>query len=184
MSIRKKRTIITDPSTGEVYSDKSEYATNKLWKDGKGGMIMPRNGHKKIYGVVKLTDVVKDKGDRANILVLLDNIYKDTNKICAGRKIAGIPDIAAMLNLREERAKRFLWRMMKIGIIAKMTVEVAGTTSVSWVFNPVFVNSCRYVSPELYLTFQKYIDEVLPEWMRRKYAECLAERAATETEQR
>jgi hypothetical protein len=178
MSGRIKKSEVVDAVTGEIYSEKVEYFTNKLWKDGKGGMLMPRNGHKKIYGIVKLTDVVKDKGDRANILVLLDNIYKDTNKICAGRKIAGIPDIAGMLNLREDRAKRFLGRMMKIGIIAKMTVEVAGTTSVSWVFNPVFVNSCRYVSPDLYLTFQKYIDEVLPDWMRRKYAECLADRAA------
>jgi hypothetical protein len=52
---------------------------------------------------------------------------------------------------------------------------------VSYVFNPVFVNSCRYVSPDLYLTFQRYIDEVLPDWMRKKYAECLADRAAVKT---
>jgi hypothetical protein len=165
---------VVDAETGEVYKDRSEYRTNKLWRDGKGGMIFPRNSHKKIYGIVKLTDVVREKSDRANILVLLDYIYRETNKICVGNRIAGISDIGRILGLSPDRTKRFLWRMNKLGVIAKMTVEVAGTVSVSYVFNPVFVNSCRYVSPDLYLTFKKYIDEVLPEWMRQKYAEAVA----------
>jgi hypothetical protein len=169
--------MIADTETGEVYSDKSEYFKNKLWADGKGGMILPRNAHKKVYGLFKLTDVVKNDGDRAKVLVLLDHIYGDTNKICVGKRLAGVADIGEMLGLGEERARKFLRKMNNLGVIAKMTVEVAGTVSVSYVFNPVFVNSCRYVSPDLYLTFQKYIDEVLPEWMRRKYAECLADRS-------
>ena len=84
---RIKNTAVVDISTGEIYVQRAEYFENRLWKDEKGGMILPRNAHKKIYGLVKLTDVVKDKSDRANILVLLDNIYKNTNKICVGERL-------------------------------------------------------------------------------------------------
>lgn len=59
-----KHEWLVDNNTGEVCSSKDVIYINKLWSDKKtGGIIMPRNYHKKLYNGRRLSDCISDKGD-------------------------------------------------------------------------------------------------------------------------
>ena len=174
----KKQIIVTkfDEETGEVYSNSQTDYKSKLWVDGKGAIIKPRNYHYTLYQDTKLCDIIKDKNDLFKTYILVEHIYKNTNIIYIKTsktvyKPASIEDMSSILDISVRRTKEYIKRMIDIGIIARITLEIKDKEYVSYAFNPVFVNSCKYINNTLYLLFKPYIDKCCPQWIIDKYEE-------------
>jgi hypothetical protein len=173
-----KKTIVTrfDETTGVVYSEKIQNIKSVLWKDDKGAILKPRNYHNKFYQDTKLSEIIENKSDLLKIYILTEHIYKNTNMIYVKTKNnsfrpADINDLSGILELCDERVKKFIRKMKNIGIIAELTVEIKKFKYSVFVFNPIYINSCKYISNELYLLFKPYLDEYFPEWIKDKYDE-------------
>lgn len=174
--IKEEHSVLVDENTGEIYREELKQNYSKLWKDGKGGMILPRNYHFKHYKNIKLRNVIRNKGDLLKTYILLEETYKNTNIIYfvteSGKtRPATIQDIADILEIKYESAQKYLNRMKDIGVIAELTIEIQKRKYKSYIFNPIYGNSYKYISNEIYLLFKPYIDQYIPDWMKRKYLE-------------
>lgn len=173
-----KKTIITkfDENTGVIYSEQVKNTKNLLWKDDKGAILKPRNYHNKFYQDAKLSETIENKSDLLKIYILTEYIYKNTNMIYIKTKNnsfrpANINDLSEILGLCDERIKKYIRKMKNIGIIAELTIEIKKLKYSVFVFNPIYINSCKYISNELYLLFKPYLDEYFPDWIKDKYGE-------------
>lgn len=173
-----KKTIVTqfNETTGEIYSQKEKNSKSLLWKDGCGAILKPRNYHYKVYQDIKLSTVIENKSDLLKVYILTEYIYKNTNMIYVPTKSssfrpANIEDLSKILNLCNSRIKKFISRMKKIGILAELVMEIKDLKYTIYVFNPVYINSCKYISNELYLLFKPFLDTYFPNWIKEKYLE-------------
>lgn len=109
---------------------------------------------------------------------LTEYVVKNTNII--GRKKGNgygtYKHIAEILNISEKSAREYLSRLVKMRVLSKITVEIGHSRLICYAFNPVYVNSCKYVPPILYNEFWEDMDEIIPEWMRYKYDQELSHR--------
>jgi len=181
-----KKEFIID-AEGEVQSEKSTTYYPKLWSDKKeGGIIMPRNHHKKIYSNIKLSSVIKNNGDLLKTYMLTECIVKDTNRIghCVGRRprFADERDIAEMLGITEKKAREYINRMIKARVIGKQVTTTGDITLVCFIFNPIYVNAGKFVPLDIYVLFREDIDQHIPLWMKAKYAEAFRAKEKDENE--
>lgn len=163
-------------NTGEIFFNSTKNKPYKIWKENVGAMIKCRNRHKKIYNDYKLCDIIEDKNDLLKTYILMEYIYNDNiiyiNVKNKTYKPATSLDISEILGITEKTAKEYLNRMIKRGILGKIVVELNDENKYdSYAFNPVFVNSCKYIKKDLYLLFKDYIDKYLPDWIKQKYLE-------------
>lgn len=175
--MRKQVSVVKfNEDTGEVYSSNVVDYKSKLWVDGKGAMIRPREYHYTLYQNSKLCDIIEDRNDLFKTYMLIEHIYKNTNIIYVQTsktvyKPATVEDMSNLLDISVRRTKEYLKRMSDLGIIAKLTLEIKDKEYISYAFNPVFVNSCRYINNTLYLLFKPYVDKYCPDWIIEKYEE-------------
>ena len=59
--------------------------------------------------------------------------------------------------------------MVNQGIIAKSTIEIKNEKIISYIFNPVYINSCRFINASIYFLFKPYLDKYFPEWIQKQY---------------
>jgi hypothetical protein len=114
--------------------------------------------------------------DFAKVHLLAEHIYKDTNTIflrinSKKVRVADVDDIADILGICVRRTKDFITRMKKLHIIAERVDTVGDMISTKFVFNPLYFNSKKYISPELYFLFQESLNKYLPSWVIRKFHE-------------
>jgi hypothetical protein len=147
-----------------------------VFDSAKGYLFRAKNHFRKSYTDFKLSSVVKDRYDFLRVHLLAENIYKDTNTIMVrvnsrNVRTADIDDIADIIELSVKKTKEFISRMKKLHILAERIDTVGDTTSVKFVFNPLFFSSKKYISAELYFLFQESLDKHLPWWVIRKFHE-------------
>lgn len=174
--IKKVSTIRYNEDTGEVYSEGIKSYKSKLWIDGKGAMLKPRTYHKKIYSDIKLSEIIKEKSDLLKTYILVDSIYKDTNTIYVRTsknnfRPANILDISKLFGITEKKTREYLRRMIKAGIIGELVLKIKDEEYTSYVFNPIYINSSKYISNDIYILFKPYLDKYFPDWIREKYIE-------------
>lgn len=172
--VKQIHVVNINEDTGEVYSEKTKNIKSKLWVDGKGAMIKCRNYHVTLYQDMKLSDYIKDRGDLFKAYLLIEHIYKDTNIIYTqndGRspRPATLKDISEIIGVCEKRTKTYLNKMIGIGLIGEIKLKIKDIEYTTYAFNPVFVNSCKYIDDTLYLLFKPYVDKHCPAWIREKY---------------
>ena len=174
--IKETSVIKYNEDTGEVYYSKLENSQSKLWADGKGAILKPRNYHCKIYQDVKLYDIINDKQDLLRTYILMEHIYKNTNIIYIQKsktifRPATIEDISTILDIRIRSTKEYINRMKEKGIIAEITTKIQNEEYTAYIFNPVYINTCKYISNQTYLLFKPYLDKYFPQWIIDKYSE-------------
>jgi hypothetical protein len=165
-----------DENTGEIISESSREYKSRLWVDGKGAKIKTKNYHCTLYQDAKLSSIINDKNDLLKTYLLIENIYKDTNIIYIQKssrnwKPANIEDISHIIGVNTRRTKEYIKRMIDVGILSEIILKIKDIEYISYVFNPVYVNSCRYINNTLYLLFKPYVDKHCPEWIKKKYEE-------------
>ena len=178
--IKQVSAVKVDEENGEVISYSVKSYNSKLWKDGKGAILNPGKYANKVYSKTKLFQLIEDERDLINTYMLIEHIYKDTNIIyCRTDGIdspASIINIANIIGLCPKRTKAYLHRMKNLGVIAELKLVIEQKEYISYVFNPVYVNSCRYINNTLYMLFKPYLDEYFPEWIKDNYNKMNLER--------
>lgn len=169
-----KLECLFDKETGDIYRHRERGFY--LWSDETfGGMIKQRNYHQKHYPDRRLCEAIASKADLLRTYTLSEYIVKNTNRV--GRKdskgFADLAGICELLGISEKKTREYLNRIIGLGIIARITAETKGEKFISYAFNPVYINSCKYVPLELYVVFKKDMDAIIPDWMKSKYAEAL-----------
>jgi hypothetical protein len=171
MTIKRVTTI--DESDGVVIGSKDYKYT--IFDNDKGYLFKNKAYYIKGYQGIRLSDVVRNKGDYANVHLLAEHLYKDTNMIAVRRNKkyypADIRDMYLFLDMCEKRFKEFLDRMMQIGIIAKAVINTKESLQIQYHVNPLYFNTSKYISPALYMMFRKQLDEHLPDWVVRRFNE-------------
>ena len=124
-----------------------------------------------------ISDKVSDFADIGRLHVLAENTYADTNMIAyyKNKKYypAGIKEISEMIRLCERNTKDFLKKMIDLGIMAKAIVNSNEQIDIQYYLNPLYFLSSKYLSPGLYMLFRKQLDEYLPQWVIKKFNECI-----------
>jgi hypothetical protein len=167
----KKTFNITD--AGVIINEKEQKF--EIFGD-KGYLFKARSHFRKSYSDIKLSDMVTDINDFAKVHLLAEHIYKDTNTIMkqvSVRKIrvADIDDISLIIGVNVRRTKEFLNRMQRLHVIAERNDVVGNIISTKYVINPLFFNSNKHITADLYFLFQESLDKHLPQWVISKFHE-------------
>lgn len=149
----------------------------KIWDDDKGYLFEAKNQFVKSFPGRKLSEFVSNKSDYANLHILAENIFKDTNMIAVKTKNiarpASIEDIGKLVGLCDRRVKQFIDRMMQQGVIAKAILNVEERVETHYYFNPLFFMSSKYLSPQLFMMFREQLRPYLKEWAWRALNEAM-----------
>jgi len=160
-----KREQILD-NNGKVVSEGAKKF--KIWDDEKGYLFQAKEQFVKKFSDTKLSDFVKNKLEYANLHILAENIFRDTNMIAVKtRNIArpaDMPDISMLIGLCERRTRQFLDRTMLKGIIAKTIINTEERIETQYYLNPLFFMSNKYLSPFLFMMFREQLKPYLKEW--------------------
>ena len=171
MPIRKAQLI--DENTGQVMAEKS--GLFETFHPEKGYLFRNNAKYVKFYQEIRLSDVIKNKSDYANMHLLAEHLYKNTNMIAVYRNKKYVPaseyDMQQIVGMCERRFKEFLDRMINAGVIAKVIIKSKNTLTAQYYINPLHFNTSKYLSASLYMLFQKQLDEYLPDWVIRKFHE-------------
>lgn len=168
--------------TGVVYEEEPKFNVSKMWDEEiGGGIINCRNYHKKMYNNHRISDLKMGDADLLKTYKLTEYIVRNTNIIGKkkGKGYGTIGDIAAILEISEKKSREYTSRAVKASIVAKITIETGMSKITCYAFNPVYVNSCKYVPAALYNEFWEDIDKVIPEWMKDSYTRAMQDRKIT-----
>jgi soluble P-type ATPase len=173
MTLMNRHIVDTDDD-GVVIKDKN--LTINMFDNDKGYMFRIKSHSIKQYHDIKLSSIVTCMEDYSKVHLLAESIYKDTNCIAVrinSRRVrmADIDDIANMIGLSVRRSRDFITRMKKLHVIAERMDMIGDVVSTKYVFNPLFFNSSKYLSAELYFLFQESIDCYLPTWVSQRFHE-------------
>jgi hypothetical protein len=160
----KKQQIID--SKNKVISEGSRQF--KIWDEDKGYLFEAKNHFVKSFSSRKLSEFITNKSDYANLHILAENIFKDTNMIAVKTKNiarpASIEEIGKVIGLCERRAKQFIERMMQKGLIAKSIINTEERIETHYYLNPLFFMSSKYLSPYLFMMFREQLKPYLKGW--------------------
>lgn len=170
----KRRITDIDEETGEVI--KQSESTFVIFDNEKGYLFRSKNHYRKSFSDIKLSSFIRDRSDFLRVHLLAEHIYKDTNTIAIRInnkkvRIADTEDISLIIDLSIKKTKEFLNRMKKIHVIAERIDAVGNIVSVKYVLNPLFFNSNKYLSADLYFLFQESLDKYLPLRITEKFHE-------------
>jgi hypothetical protein len=168
--IRETRYI--NQNTGEIYSNKVRHIATQFDEE-KGYLFWARKSFAKSFLDVDFPKDMTMK-ERGQMATLAKKIWSNTNML-GYRGNGGIRpyndiQIGQVIGLKEYQAKKFIRKMISLGIIARATVEVAGRREVQYYVNPVYFFSSNRIPLNLYLLFRKELDKVLPAWVKDEYA--------------
>jgi len=167
--IRKE--YLVDDDTGVVVNTKDFKIT--IFDSDKGYLYRSKGKSIRTFPEFRISDIIKNKTELANVYILSENIYKDTNVICVYKNRQYIPateeEMADMVGLSMRWFKPFLAKIINLGLIARVTSYTEYTKSVYYCFSPIYFMGGKYLSPSLYMLFKQQLDRVLPGWVVDKF---------------
>jgi hypothetical protein len=168
-----KETKYIDSKTGEIYSNKVSYI-NAAFNEEKGYLFWARKSFAKSFQEVPYPEGMSFV-EIGQVAVLAKHIYSNTNML-GYRGNGGIrpyttEGIAKILKVGRRRAQQFISKMTELGMIAKVEVETENKTETQLYINPIYFCSSNRIPLNLYLIFRKQLDEVLPDWVKKKFFE-------------
>jgi len=166
-----KETRIIDPATGEVKHSKVR-AINAAFDEEKGYLFWARKNFAKSFSDVPYPNEMTDT-EIGRMARLAKKIWSNTNMLGyrgnGGVRPYGVPEVAKELGISERQARTFLNKMVRLGLMARVEVEVGEATETHLYINPIYFFSSNRVPLNLYLIFREQFDAVLPEWVKREY---------------
>lgn len=180
-SIKQERII--DASTGEVRHDRSKLVKFSLFDEDKGYMLFINRSQVRTFPHVEWPDGIT-KLDRANLFELSRHIYSNTNMLAYrgyhnSLRPMNEEQMAQVVELCGKRFKAWLMRMNRLGMIARINVEIEGRVITQYYLNPLYFFSAKHLPLNLYILFQSQIDRHLPEWAKRRYADMRTDKQST-----
>lgn len=169
-----KKEYLVDDESGVVINTK-DFKIN-IFDPHKGYLYKSKAKSVRVFPDSRLSEVLDNKVEIANVYILSESIYKDTNMICVYRNKQYYPaseeDMAKMLGLSMRWFRPFLKKIIDKGIIAKVTSTTEGERVTFYCFSPMYFMGGKYLSASLYMLFKKQLDRVLPVWVIEKFNQC------------
>lgn len=167
--------IIRYDENGEILSDNVK--SFNLFDDKKGYLFKANGVSFRGYNGVKISDVIKSKVELGNLLVMAEHIYRDSNIVCVyinkQYRPANEDDVSVMLDLHPKRARDFINKMVRLGVMARMHKFTNGEQEQYIMLNPLYFNASKYISPTLYMLFKKQLDPHIPPWAKARFNQLL-----------
>ena len=162
-----------DTETGEYFETRPKKFD--VFPDNKY-LFRAKNFSRKSYQDVKLSDVVGTGEDFHKVHLLSEYLHNDTNtlmiRVSKNKiRIADIEDVSNIIGLSVRHTKEFVNRMMKLHVLAESINHVGNTTMTKYIFNPIFFNTSKYLSADLYFLFEESLNSYLPAWVIQKFHE-------------
>lgn len=153
---------------GEIISEKV-FTYKAPFEDDEGYLFWNKKNFTKSFNDVEYPSELTDS-ELGKLTRLTKKVYSDTNMIAYrgnGGRIKPYTDekISELLGLQLRQGKRFLNKMVKLGIICKYNNR--GITE--YYFNPLYYFSNKRISLDLYLKCKEQLDKVLDDWVIRRY---------------
>jgi hypothetical protein len=149
-----------------------------LFDTSKGYLLDFHQGGVRMFYDVNYPDEMTF-AERGRLATLAKKIWSNTNMLAyrgnGGVKPMTVEQIGEVIQLKPYQTRAFLRKMVRLGVMAKATIEVSGQKETQWYISPLYFFSSKYLPLNLYLLFRKQLDGVLPEWVKQKFSE--AERA-------
>ena len=172
-----KQVRFIDEKTGELLREKKRIV-DAAFDEEKGYLFRVRKGGAKSFYDVNYPDEMTF-AERGRLATLAKKIWSNTNMLAyrgnGGVKPMTVEQIGEVIQLKPYQTRAFLRKMVRLGVMAKATIEVSGQKETQWYISPLYFFSSKYLPLNLYLLFRKQLDGVLPEWVKQKFSE--AERA-------
>lgn len=173
LSKRIKNVRYIDIKTGEITGVINKFV-NTTFDDEKGYLFWNRKSGTRLFDEVRLPKDFSftEKGMFYDLTLL---IFADTNMLAyRGNdntiKPCDTEYIADYLGVSLRHAQRFMRKLIKHEVVAKVTVEVGKVKQHQYYVNPLYAFDSRWLSLNLYLIFQKQLDRFLPEWVKNEFA--------------
>lgn len=166
-----KRTLYIEGDTVRQVQER-EYPA--VFDEGKGYLFWARKSFSKSFHCVDFPPEMTDL-EIGRMARLAKKIWSNTNMLGyrgnGGVRPYTIEMIADVLRMSTRQTYRFVEKMIRLGILARVTVETRGTVENSLYVNPIYFCSTNRIPLNLYLIFQKHFDEVMPAWVVERYRE-------------
>jgi hypothetical protein len=170
-TIERKQLI--NPSTGEIYSENIRHISAAFEED-KGYLFWARKDFARSFLDIDFPQQMTFD-DRGRMATLAKKMWGKINMLGyrghGGAKPYNEDKIAAIVGLSPARGKRFINKMVRLGVIARVEVKSENKVDVQYYINPIYFHSGNRISLNLYLIFRKQLDYYLPEWVKQKFNE-------------
>ena len=167
-----KKTQYINPDTGEVQNEKVQHLAS-AFHDEKGYLFWARKNFAMSFADVDFPESMTMK-ERGQMATLAKNMWSNTNMLgyrgSGGVRAYNEEQIGELIGLKAYQAKDFVRSMIRVGMLAKVTVLVRSETITQYYINPIYFFGSNRIPLNLYLIFKSQLDEVLPRWVKDEYA--------------
>lgn len=168
----RKKTQYIDEATGEILAE-TQRPISAAFDDEKGYLFWVRKSFAKTFVDVDFPKAMTTL-EIGQMTILAKKIWSNTNMLGyrgnGGVRPYDIDKIADILGISSRQAYRFINKMTRLGVMAKVSVNVEGRRETHFYINPLYFFSSNRVPLNLYLVFRHQLDKVLPQWVIRRFA--------------
>ena len=168
-----KKTQIIDNETGKLCSTKVQYIS-AAFREDRGYLFWARKNFAKSFQDVPYPPEMSFD-EIGQMAVLAKHIWADTNMLGyrgnGGVKPYNVEQIGQIIKVGRRQAYRFVNKMIRLGMMAKVKIKTKTRTEMQFYVNPIYFFSSNRIPLNLYLIFREQLDEVLPEWVKAKFME-------------
>jgi len=167
-----KKTQYIDKDTGVIQKENIQFIAAAFHEE-KGYLFWARKNFAKSFVDVDFPKAMTMK-ERGQMATLAKKMWSTTNMLGyrgnGGIKSYDDEQIGYIIGLKSYQAKSFMRKMIKVGMIAKVTVMTEGERVTQYYINPIYFFGSNRIPLNLYLIFKTQLDKVLPSWVLEKYA--------------
>ena len=167
-----KKTQYINTDTGVIQKEDAKFVT-AAFDDEKGYLFWARRNFAKSFVDVDFPKSMTMK-ERGQMATLAKKMWSNTNMLGyrgnGGVKPYDDEQIGSIVGLKAYQGKSFVRKMIRVGMIAKVTVTTEGERVIQYYINPIYFFGSNRIPLNLYLIFKNQLDKVLPGWVLEKYA--------------
>lgn len=167
-----KKTQYINKDTGVIENENVQYIGASFHEE-KGYLFWARKSFAKSFVDIDFPPGMTMK-ERGQMATLSKKMWSTTNMLGyrgnGGVKPYNDEQIGIVVGLKAYQAKTFIRKMIKDGIIAKVTVMTGGEKTIQYYVNPIYFFGSNRIPLNLYLIFKAQLDRVIPAWVIEKYA--------------
>ena len=167
-----KKTQYINTDTGVIQKEDAKFVT-AAFDDEKGYLFWARRNFAKSFVDVDFPKSMTMK-ERGQMATLAKKMWSNTNMLGyrgnGGVKPYDDEQIGSIVGLKAYQGKSFVRKMIRVGMIAKVTVTTEGERVIQYYINPIYFFGSNRIPLKLYLIFKNQLDKVLPGWVLEKYA--------------
>lgn len=159
---------------GEVYGEREQRIFSR-WHSERGYKLY--HNRKSINGISDISFPVEMTPKEIGYSAMLSRYLVGESNLLGYRGAKNVwkamsPEMMfKKLGVKKSAGYTFMKKMNRLGMIAKVTVELEGTKQVHYYMNPLYFHNGKHVPLNLYLIFQDQIDRYIPKWAQERYAE-------------